>query len=76
MLLSRPNRGNRRIAVKDVRTAFLQSNKFPADIIKYISFKDPVTKVIEYFRQTGPVYRPKQELLSDGNRPSLLGCKL
>lgn len=56
MLLSRPNRGNRRIAVKDVRTAFLQSNKFPADIIKYISFKDPVTKVIEYFRQTGPIY--------------------
>ena len=56
MLLSRPGRGNRRLAIKDVRTAFLQSNKFPDNVIKYISFKDPVTKVVEYFRQTGPVY--------------------
>ena len=56
MLLSRPNRGSRRIAVKDVRTAFLQSDKFPDDIVKYIKFKDPVTKVVEYYRQTGPIY--------------------
>ena len=56
MLLSRPGRGNRRIAIKDVRTAFLQPDKFPDDVIKYISFKDPVTKVVEYFRQIGPVY--------------------
>ena len=56
MLLSRPGRGSRRLAIKDVRTAFLQSNKFPKEVIKYISFKDPVTKVVEYYRQTGPVY--------------------
>ena len=56
MLLSRPGRGNRRLAIKDVRVAFLQSDKFPDDVIKYISFKDPVTKAVEYFRQTGPVY--------------------
>jgi hypothetical protein len=56
MLLSRANRGTRRIAIKDVRVAFLQSDKFAPDIIKYISFKDPVTKVVEYFRQTGPIY--------------------
>ena len=56
MRLSRPGRGNRRLAIKDVRTAFLQSNKFPEGIVEYISFKDPVTKVVEYFRQTGPVY--------------------
>ena len=56
MLLSRPNRGNRRIAVKDVRTAFLQSDKFPDHIVKYIKFRDPVTKVVEYYRQTGPIY--------------------
>ena len=56
MLLSRPNRGSRRIAVKDVRTAFLQSDKFPDDIVKYNKFMDPVTKVVEYYRQTGPIY--------------------
>jgi hypothetical protein len=31
-------------------------NKFPDDIMKYIKFKDPVTGVMEYYRQTGPVY--------------------
>lgn len=56
MLLSRPGRGNRRIAIKDVRTAFLQSDKFPDDVVKYITFKDPVTKKREYYRQTGPIY--------------------
>ena len=56
MLLSRPNRGTRRIAIKDVRTAFLQSDKFPDDIVKYVCFRDPVTKVKEYYRQIGPIY--------------------
>ena len=56
MLLSRPHRGSRRIAVKDVRTAFLQSNRFPPGIVKYIKFRDPVTKQIDYYRQSSPIY--------------------
>lgn len=42
LLLSRPNRNTCRIAIKDVRTAFLQSQ--------------PETKELEYSRQRGPVY--------------------
>ena len=38
LVLFRPGRGNRRIAIKDVRVAFLQSDKFPDDIIKFIVF--------------------------------------
>ena len=56
MLLSRHRRGTRRIAIKDVRTAFLQSDKFTPDVIKYIVFKNPITCELEYSRQTGPVY--------------------
>ena len=49
-----------RLAIKDVRTAFLQSNKFPADVVKYISFKDPVTKVIE-----SPIHVDTKDNLAD-----------
>ena len=56
LLLSRPNRNTRRIAIKDVRTAFLQSHRFPPEIVKYMVFKHPETKELEYSRQRGPVY--------------------
>ena len=52
----RPNRGNRRIALKDVSTAFLQSNKYPDGTVKYVSFKDPLTNEWKYYRQSGPLY--------------------
>jgi hypothetical protein len=56
-LLLRASRGNRRIAVKDIRTAFLQSHKYPADATKkYIKFKHPITGELMYFRQMGPIY--------------------
>ena len=42
--------------VKDISTAFLQSDKYGDGIYKYVSFKDPVTKKIEYYRQSGPIY--------------------
>jgi hypothetical protein len=71
MLLSRPNRGTRRIAIKDVKTAFLQSNKFPPDIIKYIVFVNPVTKVKEYYRQTGPIYGEPEAPVRWGNTLAL-----
>jgi hypothetical protein len=52
----RPNRGTRRLAVKDVRTAFLQSHKYPPGTVKYICFKYPTTNKWRYFRQSGPIY--------------------
>lgn len=52
----RPNRGNRRLGIKDVKTAFLQSDKYPTDLIKYVVFKDPLTLEYEFFRQLGPLY--------------------
>jgi len=56
MSLFRPNRGSRRVAIKDIATAFLQSNSYPPGVVKYICFVDPVTRVREYFRQSGPIY--------------------
>lgn len=56
-LLLRANRGNRRIALKDIRTAFLQAHKYPPGAPKkYIKFKHPVTNEWMYFRQMGPIY--------------------
>ena len=55
----RMNRGSRRIALKDVSTAFLQSNKYPDGTTKYVSFKDPLTKQWKYYRQSGPLYGEK-----------------
>ena len=54
--LFRINRGERRVALKDVRTAFLQSDRYADGMVKYISFKNPVTHQWEYFRQSGPIY--------------------
>lgn len=52
----RPHRGNRRIAVQDVKVAFLQSDKFPDDVVKYLKMHNPLQNRVEYFRQYGPLY--------------------
>ena len=52
----RYKRGTRRVAIKDVSTAFLQSDPYPEDTVKYIKFKNPVNKQWEYYRQSGPIY--------------------
>jgi hypothetical protein len=59
MAIFRVNRGTRRIAIKDVSTAFLQSDKYPKGTIKYVCFKHPLTQQWEYFRQSGPPYGKK-----------------
>ena len=55
----RVDRGNRCIALKGVSTAFLQSNKYPDGTVKYVCFKDPLSKKWKYYRQTGPLYGEK-----------------
>jgi len=47
---------NRVIKVKDVSTAFLQSDPYPDGKVKYIWFRHPDTRKIHYYRQTGPIY--------------------
>ena len=54
--LFRPNRRGRRVALKDVSTAFLQSFKYPDGMVKYLSMRHPATGKILYFRQDGPIY--------------------
>ena len=44
------------IAIADVSTAFLQSDKFPPTIIKYVKFPDPLGGKTTYWRQCGPLY--------------------
>jgi hypothetical protein len=55
-LLFRYKRGTRRVALKDIKTAFLQSDPYPEGTVKYICFKNPLTQKWEYFRQSGPIY--------------------
>ena len=54
--LLRPRRKNRRLAVKDVSTAFLQSDRYPEGVVKYMCIKDPVSLTWRYFEQSGPIY--------------------
>jgi hypothetical protein len=56
MAVFRVNRSTRRIAIKDVSTAFLQSDKYPKETVKYVCFKHPLTQQWEYLRQSGPLY--------------------
>ena len=49
-ILCRYKRGTRRIAVKDVKTAFLQSDPYPEGTVKYICFKHPITKEVIHYR--------------------------
>ena len=44
MFTFRVGRGTRRIAIKDVSTAFLQADKCPEGTVKYTTFKDPLTR--------------------------------
>ena len=55
VLMKRRPRG-RALGIKDVSTAFLQSDPYPEGTIKYISFRDPITRVWHYYRQSGPIY--------------------
>ena len=55
-VLCRYKRGTRRVAIKDVKTAFLQSDPYPDGTVKYICFKHPITKEIIYYRQAAPIY--------------------
>ena len=54
--LFRYKRGTRRVALQDVRTAFLQSDPYPPGTVKYICFKNPLTLKWEYYRQSAPIY--------------------
>jgi hypothetical protein len=57
LLMRRSRRGSRRIAIKDVATAFLQSHKYPPGAPrKYIYFKHPITGETMYYRQHAPIY--------------------
>lgn len=53
--LFREHRRNRRVALKDVATAYLQSISYDG-FVKYVCFQHPVTKEWMYFRQHGPIY--------------------
>ena len=55
-MLFRKDRGMRRLSIKDVSTAFLQSHKYPDGMVKFVHFKDPVLNEVEYFEQSGPIY--------------------
>ena len=52
----RTDRNVRRVAILDQSTAFLQSDKFPEHIKKYLLMRNPITLEWELFRQTGPLY--------------------
>ena len=52
----RKNRGDRRLALKDVSTAFLQSNPYPDGKVKYLKMKNPFTGQWELWEQSGPIY--------------------
>ena len=56
LIVLRQGRGNRRLAIKDVRVAFLQSDKFPPHIVKFMVFTWPLTGEKRFFRQRGPCY--------------------
>jgi len=56
MALFRRGRVHRRICIIDVSTAFLQSDPYPDGMVKYVSFKHPLTKKWIYFKQSGPIY--------------------
>ena len=59
MAIFRVNRGTRRIAIKDVSTAFLQSDKYAKGTVQYVCFKHPLTQQWRYFHQSGPLYGEK-----------------
>ena len=57
MLMLAPRSRDEAIALRDISTAFLQSDMFaPEDPPRYLRLKDPVTGAVRYFRQLGVVY--------------------
>jgi len=52
----RPNRGSREVAFLDESTAFLQSDDFPIELVKALVMWNPISRVRELFRQSGPLY--------------------
>ena len=56
MCFFRVGRGSCRVAILDQRTAFLQSDKLPPDIVKSLLMFNPITLEWELFRQSGPLY--------------------
>ena len=56
MAFFRPNRDTRRVAIRDVKTAFLQSDEFPPHIVKYLRMLNPITLEYEHFKQKAPLY--------------------
>jgi len=56
VVVLRPGRGSRQLALKDVTTAFLQSIKYPDGKVKYVKFKNPITGEWMFFEQCGPTY--------------------
>jgi hypothetical protein len=56
MAYFRPNRDTRRVALRDIRTAFLQSDEYPPDLVKYLRMWNPITQSEEVFSQKGPLY--------------------
>ena len=51
VLMRRRSRG-RALGIKDVSTAFLQSDPYPEGTIKCISFRDAITRVWNYYRRS------------------------
>ena len=54
--LFRPNSRGRRVALKYVQIAFLQSHEYEDGMVKYVCFRHPVIGEWHYYRQTGPIY--------------------
>ena len=42
--------------IKDVSTAFLQSESYPDGQVKYVSFKNPLSGKWHYYSQSGPIH--------------------
>ena len=58
-VIFRPDRYKRALVSIDIATAFLQSDKFDEDEIRFIKFKNPFTSEWMLFKQTGPLYGEK-----------------
>lgn len=48
--------GVRELSTRDISTAFLQSTPFPETDRRYIKVKNPMTGLVEYWRQLRPLY--------------------
>ena len=51
-----PNWKDQVFYVIDVTTAFLQSDPYPPEVVKYLRYRDPDTTEVRYARLKGPIY--------------------